>query len=44
MGVVLVTDMRIRELAVEDLLRGMSGLGEAISGVHVLVRVHTLPH
>ena len=44
MGVVLVTDMRIRELAVEDLLRGEFGLGEAIPGVHVLVRVHTFPH
>ena len=44
MGVVLVTDMRIRELAVEDLLCGETGLGEAIPGVHVLVRVHTLPH
>ena len=44
MGVVLVTDMRISELAVEDLLGGEFGLGEAIPGVHVLLRVHTLPH
>ena len=48
MGVVLVTDMRISELAVEDLLGGGGGgefgLGEAIPGVHVLVKVHTLPH
>ena len=42
MGVVHVTDMRIRELAVEGLLRGQFGLGEAIPGVHVLVWVHTL--
>ena len=43
MGVVLVTDMPIRELAVEDLLQGEFGLGESIPGVPVLVRVHTLP-
>ena len=46
MCVVLVTDMRISELAVEDLLVGGGGefgLGEAIPGVHVLVSVHTLP-
>ena len=44
MGAVLVTDMRISELVVEGLLWGELGLGEAIPGVHVLVRVHTIPH
>ena len=34
MGVVIVTDMRIEELAVEDFLWGELGLSEAISGVH----------
>ena len=33
-GVVHVTDMRIRELAVEDLLQGEFGLGEATPGTH----------
>ena len=52
MGIVLVTDMRIREFAVEGFLcvcvgggeeEGEFGLSEAISGVHILVGVNTLP-
>ena len=43
-GVVLVTDMRIRELAVEGFLWWEFGLSEAISGVRILVGVNTLPH
>ena len=39
MGIVLVTDMRIRELALEGLLLGDFRLGEGIPGVHVLVRL-----
>ena len=46
-GVVLVTDMHIRELAVEGFRWGGGGefgLSEAIPGVHILVGVNTLPH
>ena len=39
---VFVTDMRIRELAVEGFLLGEFGLSEAIPGVHILVGVNTL--
>ena len=42
MGVVLVADVRIRELALEGLLRGKFGFGKAVPVVHVLVGVHTL--
>ena len=44
MGVVLVTDMRIGELAVEGFLLGEFGLSETIPGVHILARVNTLSH
>ena len=44
MGVVIVTDMSIGELAVEDFLMGEFGLSEAIPGVHILVRINTLSH
>ena len=44
MGVVIFTDMRIGELAVEGFLWGEFGLSEAIPGVHILVRVNTLSH
>ena len=42
--VVLGTDMRIGELAVEGFLWGELGLSKAIPGVHILVRVNTLSH
>ena len=44
MGVVLVTDMRIGELAVEGFLLEEFGLREAIPDVHILVRVNTLSY
>ena len=45
MGEVLVTDMRIRKLAVEGFLWGGEfGLSEAIPGVHILVGVNALSH
>ena len=44
MRVVLVTDTRIGELAVEGFLWGEFGLSKAIPGVHILVRVNTLSH
>ena len=45
MGEVILTDMRIGELAVEDFLGGGGfGLSEAIPGVHILLRINTLSH
>ena len=44
MGVVLVTDMRIRELAVEGFFWKEFGLSEAILGAHILLGVNTLPY
>ena len=42
MGVVLVADVRIREFAVEGLLRGKFGFSKAVPVVHVLVGIHAL--
>ena len=42
MGVVLVADVRIREFAVEGLLRRELWLGKAVPVVHVLIGVHAL--
>ena len=42
MSIILVTDVRIRELAVEGLLRGKFGFGKAVPVVHVLVGIHAL--
>ena len=44
MLVVTITDMLIRELGVEGLLRWKLGLLETPPGVHKLIRIDALPH
>ena len=44
MPVATITDMLIRELGVEGLLRGKLGLLEALPGVHELIGIDALPH
>lgn len=42
-GVVVVADVLVGELAVEYLFRRELGLGETVPGVHILVGVDALP-